>query len=229
MKPDQPRKNIKMNHEEIWFWYCQVTEWEKSRISARKWAQKNNLNEAKFQHLKTKFRFCKDSNPAKYQKYIVLAQEYIACDIDRVQFCQINSCSENIIGECVTHLTYLDIVESMRASGASLEPPRPKGVEWVPIHIKKTKKSIVKNENDEINFFKVTRKNDTDNNKSLTTSEDVESHAIAPTQINTLLEPEMPHPKNLIEIGISKGVKIQISPEISSDKILLIINLLKDI
>ncbi len=212
MRANRKGSTIKNSKEEIWFWYCHLMAYEKSKMQFSKYCRKNNLDAKKFQNVKNRLIFCKEHDLKKYNRYIALAKAYSACDLGREEFCSQNSCDELLVGFAVTHLNYLAMVEDMRASGASLKPERPDSAPYIDYSVDK---------NDSMSFIKV-------GEPEVTTPEPNTYLTIAPQEMQ-VIDPVIIPQQNKIELTVAKGVKIEISPDISSEKILSLINLLKDI
>lgn len=124
----------------------------------------------------------------------------------------------------------------MRVSGASLTPERPDSVPYI---------NYSASTNDNMSFIKVAQEEKQLSELDAEQEENIDestpdiseeeiyipniAHKLSPIIPPPLSDPELLPQQNKIELTIAKGVKIEISPDITSEKILLLINLLKDI
>lgn len=174
---------IKKDHDEIWYWYQKVEEYKSSGMKQKEYCENYDVEYKKFCNMIYRIDYRRYSHPEDYAKLIPVTRKYMASGAPASKFAKANDIDIRILSEMVTHLGYVDIIESIKA----------------------------KKEEKPMQFIQV------------------------PTLQGALARPsiqpehEVCEKQNDIEIMITKGVKVSISPNIDSMKIIKIIELLKDL
>lgn len=188
-----------MNNEELWYWYCLVEKYKTCGVTRSQFAKKHQVSEKKLCNMINRLRYNSENSPDLYAKSIAIGRMYLASSESVKDFASNNNVSESFINHIAIHIRYIDKIEKL----------------------KKEKGANI------MNFIKVPMQAldsdsiDTDKGKD-TVSESLS--VVKPTPMQEIVEK-----KNDIEIIISKGVKVLISPNIDSMKIIKIIELLKDL
>lgn len=138
-------------------------------------------------------------NNVVYEQHIYLHKKYISSGMTPKRFCSENKISVNELSRIGTHLEYLATVERLKKERDISIKPEP------------SRASIPKSK--EMSFFNIpSSKNE-----------------ITPIDNTNVNKPEILNVRNDIEIVISKGVKVILSPSIDAQTIIKIIELLKEI
>ncbi len=174
---------IKKDHDEIWYWYQKIQEFHELGLAQKEYCDAHEVDYKKFCNMYYRIDYKRTRDPELYAKLVATTRKYIASGAPASKFARANDIHPRILSECVTHLGYLDIIESMRQS----------------------------KEEKPMQFIQVPT---------------VQGALARP---NMEPEHEVVEKQNDIEIIISKGVKVSISPNIDSMKIIKIIELLKDL
>lgn len=176
---------IKKSPKEIWFWYERIEDFRKSGMTAKSYCNVNEIEYKRLNNMIYRIDYKKYSDPVEYKKLMQLGRKFKTSEMGPTQFSKAHDIPVRIMGEVVTHMNYLEIIEKVKQEKAE---NRMKFIEVSPPPV---------------------------------------SHAIE--SISKPEEAEVIEKQNDLEIIISKGVKVSISPNIDSMKIIKIIELLKDL
>jgi phenolic acid decarboxylase len=167
---------IKKDHDEIWYWYQKMEEYKTAGMAQKEYCDAYEIDYKKFCNMRYRIEYKRDTNPELYTKNVPLTRKYMKSGIAASKFAKENNIDVRLLSEMVTHLSYVDIIESMREAK---ESQAMKFVQ-VPQRIVQQEAEIVEKQND-------------------------------------------------LEIIIAKGVKVSISPNIDTMKVVKIIEFLKDL
>lgn len=171
---------IKNSDEEIWTWYQHIEKWKESGLPQKRFAEQEGISYNKLSNMLFRIVYKSRSDPKLYETLVKHGRAYLASgskfSSKYARECNIRPAN---LGEIITHLNYLDIIERKKAEMES-----------------------------QMNFIQVPTIN---------------------LPMPTPQEPEVIEKQNDIELMITKGVRVLISPNIEPMKIIKIIELLKDL
>lgn len=188
--------------DDLWYWYNIFCEARESHLPETAFCKMHNISRTKFSSKKWKMFNCKYTNPQSYAERALLYEDYITGNLTLRQFVIKHKIQESIIADFRGHLGQLEAIERIK---------KEKSIEReivAPSEIATTEEAP-----EPISFIQLNM----------------------PTSSNIVAEQGMPimqlsqEPKNDIELKITQGVKVIISPQIDSLKIIKIIELLKDL
>lgn len=185
--------------DEVWFWYQTIKKIKKEGSSAQRYCKEHGLDIKKYWNLKRRMFFIKDSEPEHYKE---LMNHVVKC---RQSFSTIRGYSKKhnikytLFVDANNHYGYLQIIERLEKEHANDKEGE---MSFIPVPASATK------------LVRQTKiiKPPFDNNQS------EDEH-----------EGEFLGARNAIELVITKGVKVSVSPDVDSMKIIKIIELLKDL
>lgn len=171
---------IKKDHDEIWYWHLKVEEFKKLGMGQKEYCDAHELDYKRFCNMYYRIDYKRSRDPELYAKLVATTRKYLSSGAPASKFARANDIHPRILSETVTHLGYIDIIESMKKS----KEEKPMQFIHVPV----------------VNLPYIPPK-----------------------------EQEVVEKQNDLEIIIAKGVKVSISPNIDSMKIIKIIEFLKDL
>ena len=191
---------IKRPYAEIWYWYQHIEKFKEHGKSKAAYCCEHNLDLKKFNNLYYRIAYIRDTSPI-YESICDLAREFRESTEGIKKFSENNNISASNLKAALTHVNYLDIIKRLKESNYTLPDNYQNSIECS----KKSKKTPM-------SFIKVPK------------SKDKKPEPLIPiVQEYKVIE------QNDLEIIITKGVKVSISPNIDSMKIIKIIELLKDL
>lgn len=168
---------IKMDHDEIWYWYERIEEFLKQNLPQKAFCEAQKLDYKKFCYMYYRIVYKSVKYPEEYAKMIPVARKYMASGVPASRYARENGIDIGTLSSMVTHLNYMDIIDERR--GKKKEEP--------------------------MKFIQV------------------------PSVQAIPQEPEVMKAQNHVELIISAGVKVVVAPEVGADKLIRIIELLKDL
>jgi hypothetical protein len=176
---------IKKDHDEIWYWFQKVEEFKSSGMKQKEYCDNYEVDYKKFCNMIYRIDYRRYSHPQDYAKLVPMTRKYMSSGAPASKFAKANDIDIRVLSEMVTHLGYVDIIESIKA----------------------------KKEEKPMSFIQIPS---------------VQGSQPRPSMMQESVG-ELVEKQNDIEIMITKGVKVSISPNIDSMKIIKIIELLKDL
>ncbi len=206
----------RISDEEVWYWYEIFVKFKQEKITSISFCEKYNIRYADFHSKYAHIIFWMDSKPELYNKLVLLGRKFKSQPESRERFCALNNVPIKHLSRAVTHLNYLDTIERVKK-------------------LKSTEKREDEENNEErdgakqMSFIQVpvaTKEH------HLTIQKPPIKHPNESPQAPLILgapHQELLEKRNDIELTITKGIKVTISPNIESEKIIKIIDLLKDL
>jgi hypothetical protein len=203
---------ISRDDDDVWYWYLRCEEFRQLEMGQTEYCKRYNVDYKSFSNMWYRITYRKYSHPAMYAEYIPITRKYLESGLTAKEFCRIHDVDRNILGCMTTHLNYVDIIERLKKTRSMDEPIVPQS----------------KPAQSKMNFVQVKSREEI---PLRTISEAKPRPPFQPIQqeSNLIKQGEVIEPQNDIEIIISKGVKVSVSPNIDSMKIIKIIELLKDL
>ena len=174
---------IRLNEKDIWYWYQCIENFNKSGLYLPQYCEQEGIDYRKFVNAHFRIIYIKERHPEKYRERLLLGKKYLSSGELAREFVKDHNITRNHLGEIVTHIRYMDIIERLK------QAKEPDGMKFVKVPaIQPRPQADYRGE-----------------------------------------EAEVIEKQNDIEIIITKGVKVSISPNIDSMKIIKVIELLKDL
>ena len=107
---------IKKDHDEIWYWYQKVEEFKTSGMKQKEYCTEYEIDYKKFCNMLYRIEFKRNTHPDEYKKLVPLTRKYMASGAPASKFAKAHEVDVRVLSEMVTHLGYLDIIESMKAA-----------------------------------------------------------------------------------------------------------------
>jgi len=171
---------IKTSDADVWYWHELMEAFVLSGMKPKAYCDRHKIKYKDFTNKRYRILYKVKSNPKQYAIDTIIARKYMSSGQPAREFAKDNGIDFRILGQLVTHLGYLDIIERLKK-----EKHQPE---------------------ETMNFIQV---------PSFQKIQPVEQEAL--------------EKKNDIELTISSGVKVIVSPEVSSEKLIKIIEFLKDL
>ena len=201
---------ILTSDDEVWFWYTAIKHVRDNNLRISKWCAQNKVEESKMWSMIYRIEWKSISDPDNYKELMRFVRQY--CDIPPInarghrptavtsEFLRRNPISKKELENGVTHLSYLNLIDRLKS-----ERGEPKFEPQKP----------------NMNFIEV---------PTLTLNSGGSPVPVVPIDeqmpsARPVIEPK----QNDIELIVSKGIRVIVSPSIDSLKIVKIIELLKDI
>lgn len=207
---------LRISDDELWFYYWHYQNC-KEQVNNR-YCRERGIDYEKFYRFSIRYIYKQYSDPVGYEELVAQHKEYISSGMGLSRFCDNNSLLASRLSNTGTHLVYLEKIERLKLT-------RDMSIEPIFFNKSKTSKKhkktrivsvLTPDESKEMTFFNIPNSTHT---PSLPSSK--KGWAFD--------KQEVVEAKNDIEIVISKGVKVILSPSIESQTIIKIIELLKDI
>lgn len=191
--------------EEIWFWYKHIEAARQSKLMLSKYINLHGLNLREFMYMKTRIFYTKYCNPKEYAKLLPIGTACIASGLSKPAFIKKNNLEIHkstliAITAHIHHMAIIDRMKSRIADGLIEAPESPSEPEF----------------EEPMKFIMIP-------------AASIQQVAYKSEEPCKLEDTEMLQKQNEVEITIAMGVKVVVSPNIDSMKIIKIINLLKDL
>jgi hypothetical protein len=199
---------ISRSDEDIWKWYQIIEDYKKEPpyVTGAQFCYQNNIDYKEFSNMKYRILFRSINDPIGYKVMMQMGDKYLQSGLSIRKFAEDNGLERSILTAVMTHKGYLEAIDRLIKEKAE------KPLEFVQIPNKVnifSPKPELKEESDPV----------------------IEQKMVSYTHNSPVrTEPaEVIEPRNDIELNITKGVKVIVSPNIDSMKIIKIIELLKDL
>ncbi len=186
---------------EIWAWYLKIQDFHASGMRPMPYCQKHNISYRAFRNMMYRIEYKKNTHPEFYEKFLTIFQEFKESGMSVPKFAKENNIDPKVLRDFKWHLNHLEVIEKYKA----------------------------KQEDNQMSFIEVPH------NAPITMpSLPPEASWLPVAPISMPEEPvevggKNDLERNDIEINISKGVRVILSPHIDSTTIIKIIELLKDL
>lgn len=222
-------QQIKISDEDIWYWYGIILESFESNLNNSEFCKLKNIDYKIFTNYKYRFIFKYHSNPKEYSRLYDLVMKYNSYNDDNLnssQFCRKNNVSITDFKNMAVHVKYLKRIQELHKIKSV--PQFTNGYMPLP-----------RDETSSINLSPAIDK-DMELKLALNQMKFIPISSVAelfpePPVISVDLVPieepvqEFKKMHNEIELNIASGIKVVLSPDVDSMKIMKIINLLKEI
>lgn len=199
-----------ISDNEVWHWHKVFEDYEGSKLRACDYCRKNNIEYRKFNNMRRAFMHQRETNPMQYKLMMELANQCNASNLPVSIFAKKHNVDRRALAEVITHINYLKRVEHLKLTRDTVEV---KSMSFVAVPRAEPRIPPVSTPRPPFNpEYAPTPRPPVD-----------------PQPPSAAPEAEIVEEQNSIELFISKGVKVSVSPEVPAEKIIKIIQLLKDL
>jgi len=210
---------IKLSHDEIWYWYCAIQQQLDSGEGIKCFCEQRGIEYKKFSNMSFRILYKKFTDPMRHKKLLDLARQCSSTGGKLQTFARDHHISYKHLTETITHLNYLAIIEKIKRE----REPLP----LFPI-VSPRYGSTRENVDPVMTFHQVSGQGTPRPKIDIKVPLDEYDDYIEPQQ-QLAPQAEVIEPRNDIELSIAQGIKVLVSPNIDSMKIIKIIELLKDL
>lgn len=205
-----------IDKDKLWYWYQHILNCKKLEMGRVYYSKEYGIPIKVFERHYWLIMHKTQSNPAEYEAIIILHKEFLESGLSPESFSKARNLSATKLRHYLNHLRYLKLIDEMIAEGREPLVLLPKSKDLPELQ----------EEVHNLTFRQIA----TPEPKEITLPEPelepIQEMAIIP---EAPPEPEVIAPQNDIELIITKGVRVLISPSLDSMKIIKIIELLKDL